>query len=76
MADVTPNQRWIDIGLTNVLSGAYVDYQQAGLTGDALHQVMYAQFAQAGIFPPVEYNQSEFFTGSTIWKLDVFSVVE
>ena len=35
---------------------------------------MYAQFAQAGMFPPVEYNSTDYFAGSTIWDLDVFSV--
>jgi len=75
MADVSPTQRFIDIGLTDVLSGTYVDYLQDQLTGDALNEVMYAQFAQAGMFPPVEYNNTEYFSGSTIWDLDVFSVV-
>ena len=36
---------------------------------------MYAQFASAGVFPPVEYNNTDYFDGSTIWDLDIFSVV-
>ena len=36
---------------------------------------MYAQFAAAGVFPPVEYNNTDYFDGSTIWDLDIFSVV-
>ena len=36
---------------------------------------MYAQFAQAGVFPPVEFNNTDYFDGSTIWDLDIFSVV-
>lgn len=75
MADISPVNRWIDIGLTDVLKGTYVDFQEAGLTGDDLYQVMYAQFAQAGVFPPVEYNNTDYFDGSTIWDLDIFSVV-
>lgn len=75
MADVSPTQRWIDLGLTDLLAGTYVDFLEGGLEGDALYQVMYAQFAQAGMFPPVEYNSTDYFAGSTIWDLDVFSVV-
>ena len=36
---------------------------------------MNAQFAQAGVFPPAEYNNTDYFDGSTIWDLDIFSVV-
>lgn len=75
MADMTPNQRWIDVGLTDVLKGSYTDFYSANLSGEDLFQVMYAQFAQAGIFPPVEYNSTDYFDGSTIWDLDIFSVV-
>jgi len=75
MADIKATNRWIDVGLTDVLKGTYVDYQEAGLTGDDLYNVMYAQFAQAGVFPPVEFNNTDYFDGSTIWDLDIFSVV-
>lgn len=75
MADMTPDKRWIDVGLTDVLKGSYTDFKSANLTGEDLFQVMYAQFAQAGIFPPVEYNSTDYFDGSTIWDLDIFSVV-
>ena len=75
MADITPNQRWIDVGLTDVLKGTYVDFNAETLTGDELNNVMYAQFASAGVFPPVEFNNTDYFDGSTIWDLDIFSVV-
>jgi len=75
MADITASNRWIDVGLTDVLKGTYVDYQEAALNGDNLYNVMYAQFAQAGVFPPVEFNNTDYFDGSTIWDLDIFSVV-
>ena len=75
MADITPSQRWIDVGLTDVLKGTYVDFKSENLTGDDLYNVMYSQFAQAGIFPPVEYQSTDYFDGSTIWDLDIFSVV-
>lgn len=75
MADISPTNRWIDVGLTDVLAGTYVDFKEEDLTGDNLYNVMYSQFAQAGIFPPVEYNNTNYFDGSTIWDLDIFSVV-
>ena len=75
MADISATNRWIDVGLTDVLKGTYVDFLEDGLTGDDLYNVMYAQFAQAGVFPPTEFNDTDYFDGSTIWDLDVFSVV-
>lgn len=75
MADITASNRWIDVGLTDVLKGTYVDFNESSLTGDNLYQVMYAQFANAGVFPPVKYNNTDYFDGSTIWDLDIFSVV-
>ena len=75
MADISPTNRWIDVGLTDVLKGTYVDFMEDGLTGDDLYNVMYAQFAQAGVFPPTEFNDTDYFDGSTIWDLDIFSVV-
>ena len=75
MADISAKNRWIDVGLTDVLKGTYVDFLEDGLTGDNLYNVMYAQFAQAGVFPPTEFNNTDYFDGSTIWDLDIFSVV-
>ena len=75
LADISATNRWIDIGLTDVLKGTYVDFKEENLTGDDLNQVLYAQFASAGVFPPVEYNNTDYFDGSTIWDLDIFSVV-
>lgn len=75
LADITPSNRWIDIGLTDVLKGKYTDFHGDQLVGDDLYNIMYAQFAQAGFFPPVEYQNTDWFDGSTIWDLDIFSVV-
>ena len=75
MNDITPNQRWIDIGITDVLKGTYKDMLSADLTGDDFYNTMYAEFAYAGFFPPVAAMGSEWFDGSTIWDLDIFSAV-
>lgn len=42
MADIKPTNRWIDVGLTDVLKGTYVDFKEEDLTGDALYNVMYS----------------------------------
>ena len=77
LADIKPTNRWIDVGLTDVLKGTYVDFEEADLnaSADAFYNVLYAQFASAGVFPPVEFNNTAYFDGSTIWDLDIFSVV-
>ena len=75
LSDVSATNRWIDIGLTDVLKGTYVDFKEEDLSGDNLYNVLFAQFASAGFFPPVEFNNTDYFDGSTIWDLDIFSVV-
>lgn len=75
MADIKPTQRWIDVGLTDILKGTYVDYKQEDLTGDDLYNVMFAQFADPGVFAPVEIGNTDYLDGSSVWDLDIFSVV-
>ena len=75
LSDITPNKRWLDIGITDVLKGTYKDMHSEDLTGDQFYNVMYAEFAYAGFFPPVNAMGSEWFDGSTIWDLDIFSAV-
>ena len=36
---------------------------------------MFGSFAYAGFFPPAESMGSDWFDGSTIWDLDIFSAV-
>lgn len=76
LSDMTsPNKRFIDIGLTDVLKGTYKDMLSADLTGDNFYDTMFAEFAYAGFFAPVDAMGSEWFDGSTIWDLDIFSAV-
>ena len=76
LKDMTsPNKRWLDIGITDVLKGTYKDMLSEDLTGDDFYNTMYAEFAYAGFFPPVDAMGSEWFDGSTIWDLDIFSAV-
>jgi len=54
LADITSQYRWIDVGLTDVLQGKYTDFVESEMNGrDEFYNVLYAQFAQAGYFPPV-----------------------
>ena len=36
---------------------------------------MFASFSLAGFFPPAESMETSWFSGSTVWNLDIFSVV-
>jgi len=75
LADILPNQRFIDVGLTNVLDGTYKDFFAADLTGTELVDVMFGSFAYAGFFAPEAAMGTDWFDGSTIWDLDIFSAV-
>lgn len=77
LKDMTsPNKRYIDIGITDVLKGTYKDMLSEDLMdSDTFYNTMYAEFAFAGFFPPVDAMGSEWFDGSTIWDLDIFSAV-
>jgi predicted acylesterase/phospholipase RssA len=75
MADIAPAQRYVDVGLTDVLSGMYTNYYASDLVGQELIDVMYGSFSYAGFFAPEAAMNSDFFSGATIENLDVFSVV-
>ena len=51
---LSSDKRWIDIGLTNFLTGEYKDLYSEDLTGDDFYDAMYAEFAYAGFFKPVK----------------------
>lgn len=66
-------QRYTDVGLTNVLTGAFVD--NVATLDTNLQDVIFASFAYAGFFPPAESMGNTWFDGSVIWDLDIFSAV-
>lgn len=74
LADIGPQQRFVDVGLTDVLTGNYKDNFAADLDAN-LQDIMFASFAYAGFFPPADSMGSSWFDGSTIWDLDIFSAV-
>lgn len=73
LADVGTMQRFVDVGLTDVLTGAFVD--NTSTLDSNLQDVMFASFSYAGFFPPAESMGSTWFDGSVIWDLDIFSAV-
>ena len=73
LADIGPMQRFTDVGLTDVISGAYVDNIETLDTN--LIDVMFASFSYAGFFPPAESMGKTWFDGSVIWDLDAFSAI-
>jgi hypothetical protein len=74
LADIGTQQRFVDVGITDVLTGMYKDELAADLDSN-LQDIMFASFAYAGFFPPAESMGSSWFDGSTIWDLDIFSAV-
>lgn len=62
-------------GLTNVLNGTYQEFTGQDLQGGDLIDVMYGSFDYAGYFAPETAMGTNYFDGSTIWSLDVFSAV-
>lgn len=66
-------QRFADVGITNVLTGAFQDNTETLDT--YLVDVMFASFSYAGFFPPAESMDGTWFDGSVIWDLDIFSAV-
>jgi hypothetical protein len=71
LADIGAMQRFVNVGLANVLTGVWTDFD---LTKDFI-TVMQGSFAYAGMFAPMKAMNSEWFAGSTIWDLDAFSAV-
>jgi predicted acylesterase/phospholipase RssA len=69
-------QRSMDIGITNVADGSYVDFSDKNVTtGDNLVQALYASMSFAGFFPPADVLDGYYFDGSAVWDIDIFSAV-
>ena len=74
MSDIGAQQRFVDIGLTNALSGNYDDMLADDVDAH-LQDIMVASFAYAGFFPPAVSMGSSWFDGTTIYDIDVYSAV-
>ena len=45
------------------------------MVGDDFYNAIYAEFAYAGFFKPVKSQDTELLSGSTLWDVDIMSVV-
>lgn len=72
-------QRDIKVGIVDVLSGKFTDFQKATLTNrnseDNLSNLLYASFAWPGVFPPVKAFGSEWFDGSAVYDVDIITAI-
>jgi predicted acylesterase/phospholipase RssA len=69
-------KREVSIGITDVLSGEFKDFQEDSFSNDLdLVKVLFASFAVPGFFPPVDAFGSKFFDGSAVYDLDVFTAI-
>lgn len=69
-------KREVTIGITDVLSGEYKDFHENQLkNSNDIIDVLYASFAFAGYFPPVEAFGSKWFDGSAVYDIDIFTAI-
>jgi len=68
-------ERALFIGLTDVLSGSFTVLSNKDLEKDNLIGALQGSFSFPGVFPPYSGLGSEFFDGTSIYNLDVFSAV-
>ena len=74
LSDVVSFQRAVFTGITDVLNGAYVDYNNNTLISH-LADVAFASLSFAGVFPPAEVLGGSYFDGGVVWGIDIFSAV-
>ena len=74
MSDIGIQQRFVDVGITDIITGVYKDFTGANIDAN-LQDIMFASFSYAGFFPPAESMGTSWFSGNTVWNLDIFSAV-
>jgi len=74
-ATVSALSRDVNVGLVNILTGKWADFQKEQLVGSTLTDVMYASLSKPPFFAPVESSSSFFYDGSAIWDIDIPSAV-
>jgi len=68
--------RNLNVGITNELTAKYNSFTQDNiLFSSNLTNSLYASMSVAGLFAPVEAFGSDYYNGSAIWNLDIFSGV-
>jgi predicted acylesterase/phospholipase RssA len=69
-------KRELAIGITDVLSGQYANFEEDKLENDdTILNVLFASFAFPGFFPPAEAFDSKWFDGSAVYDIDIFKAI-
>jgi len=71
LADIGSPVRNVNVGLADVLTGKWMDFNLSTNFMD----VMKGSFAYAGFFEPYKAMDTEWFDGSSIWDVDAFSAI-
>jgi predicted acylesterase/phospholipase RssA len=75
LADIVPNQRFVDVALANIANGTIDEFYGTDLASGDLLDVMYGSFSYPGFFAPEVAMASDWFDGGMVWDIDVFSAV-
>lgn len=68
--DQKNSKKKLNIGISNVVNGTFVSFNDNFKTRDLLH-VLKASVSYPGVFSPYEAWDSSWFSGSAIWGIDV-----
>jgi predicted acylesterase/phospholipase RssA len=68
--DQKNSKKMLNIGISNVVNGTFVSFNDNFKTRDLLH-VLKASISYPGVFSPYEAWDSTWFSGSSIWGVDV-----
>jgi len=76
LSDITKMNRNLNIGITNELSGKINEFTQDNiLYSSNLTNALYASMSTAGFFVFVSVFGFDYYNGSAVWNLDIFSGV-
>jgi hypothetical protein len=67
-------RRHINIGITDILTGTYVTFTESEKKHE-MTEVLKASVSYPGVFPALNYNDAMYTPGSTIYEMDVLSVI-
>lgn len=68
-------KRPVNVGITNAENGELVDWNETNMISDYTYQVLYASLNMAGAFPPAQVLGGQWFDGSAVYDMDIFTGV-
>jgi len=68
-------QRPVNVGITNAENGELVDWNETNMVKDYTYQVLFASLNMAGAFPPAQVLDGQWFDGSAVYDMDIFTGV-